>query len=150
MHHSDFDNSDAYILIYAIDDRQSFEMVSIIRNKLISTSAITRIPMILVGNKIDRKNERVISTEEGRALARAWNVHFTEVSAMDLEVVKKMFEKSIHAMNNVDPTENDNEENSIKSHPNQVNPSSRNGLGKKLNGNVSSKEHSSKPICTIS
>jgi GTPase SAR1 family protein len=61
--------------------------------------------MILVGNKIDRKNERyelefvfflkinlfkylfrVVSTEEGRALARSWNVHFTEVSAMDLEV----------------------------------------------------------------
>jgi GTPase SAR1 family protein len=61
--------------------------------------------MILVGNKIDRKNERyeiriffffenlfkfkifrVVSTEEGRALARAWNVHFLEVSAMDLEV----------------------------------------------------------------
>jgi len=59
--------------------------------------------MILVGNKIDRKNERyesefkkkliysniyfrVVSTEEGRALARSWNVHFIEVSAMDLEV----------------------------------------------------------------
>ena len=24
IHHSDFDNSDAYILIYAIDDRQRF------------------------------------------------------------------------------------------------------------------------------
>jgi GTPase SAR1 family protein len=59
--------------------------------------------MILVGNKIDRKNERyelkfleinlfkfqifrVVSTEEGRELAREWNVHFIEVSAMDLEV----------------------------------------------------------------
>ena len=25
IHHSDFDNSDAYILIYAIDDRQRYE-----------------------------------------------------------------------------------------------------------------------------
>jgi hypothetical protein len=30
---------------------------------------------------------RVVSTEEGRALARAWNVHFIEVSAMYLEVI---------------------------------------------------------------
>jgi hypothetical protein len=36
-----------------------------------------------------------------------------------------MFEKSIHAMNNVNPTENDNEENSIRTHSNQVNSSSR-------------------------
>jgi len=61
INHSDFDNSDAYILIYAIDDRQrylfcflskfsfgvlfymfSFEMVSKIRDKIISTSASVR------------------------------------------------------------------------------------------------------------
>jgi len=29
---------------------------------------------------------RAVSTEEGRALARTWNVPFVEVSAMDLEV----------------------------------------------------------------
>ncbi len=65
---------------------------------------------------------------------------------MDLEVVKKMFEKSIHAMNNVDPIENDNEETSIKTPSIEGHPPSRNGKTKKLNGNVSSKEQS----CTIS
>ncbi|CAF3744108.1 unnamed protein product [Rotaria sp. Silwood1] len=35
LNHSDFDTSDAYVLIYAIDDRQSFEMVSKIRDKII-------------------------------------------------------------------------------------------------------------------
>jgi len=126
-------------------------MVSKIRDKLISTSASTRIPMVLVGNKIDRKDERVVSTEEGRSLARAWNAHFIEASAMDSEAVSKLFEKSIHAMNNIDPTENENEENSIKTRSNQANStSSRNGLNKKLNGNISSKEQSSKTTCTIS
>ncbi|CAF5065684.1 unnamed protein product, partial [Rotaria sp. Silwood1] len=28
----------------------------------------------------------VVSSEEGRLLARAWNVHFIEASAMNLEV----------------------------------------------------------------
>ncbi len=62
--------------------------------------------MVLVGNKINRKDEwyeyefkcnyfclqtnlfmfRIVSTEDGRSLARAWNVHFIEVSVMDLEV----------------------------------------------------------------
>ncbi|CAF1561375.1 unnamed protein product [Rotaria sp. Silwood1] len=152
LNHSDFDTSDAYVLIYAIDDRQSFEMVSKIRDKIISTSPTTRIPIVLVGNKIDRKDERVVSSEEGRSLARAWNVHFIEASAMNLEAVKKLFEKSIHAMNYIDPTENTNEDNSIEKYTNDINStsSSRNGFNKKPNGNLSTKEQSSKTICTIS
>ena len=59
LHHNDFENSDAYILVYAIDDLQrlvslvesvsrslrsflSFEMVSKIREKIMSTSTTTR------------------------------------------------------------------------------------------------------------
>ncbi|CAF1119756.1 unnamed protein product [Adineta ricciae] len=155
INHSDFDNSDAYILIYAIDDRQSFEMVSKIRDKIISTSASLRIPVVLVGNKIDRKDERVVSTEEGRSLARAWNVHYIEASAMDLEAVKKMFEKCIQSMNNIDPTDNELQETSVKTRPNENSSpassplSSRNGFNRKSNGNTAGKDRS-KPTCTLS
>ncbi|CAF1220541.1 unnamed protein product [Adineta steineri] len=149
--HSEFDNSDAYILVYAIDDRPSFEMVSKIRDKIISTSAIVRIPMVLVGNKIDRKDERRVSTEEGRSLARAWNVHFIEASAKDFESVRKMFEKSIQSMNNIDPIDNNQEENSTKTHTNEVNSSaSRNGFNRKSNGSIPSKEQSTNTKCTLS
>ena len=61
-----------------------------------------------------------------------------------------MFEKSIHAMNNIDPTENGNQANLTKTRSNETNPSSRNGLSKKLNGNLLSKERSSKTTCTMS
>jgi hypothetical protein len=40
----------------------------------------------LVGNKIDRNDDRVVSSEEGRALANLWKVPFVEVSAMDIKV----------------------------------------------------------------
>ena len=69
---------------------------------------------------------------------------------MDLEVVKKMFEKSIHAMNNVDPTEIENEDNSIRTRPNPINPPTKSSVSKKANGNVSPKDSSSKQTCTIS
>jgi GTPase SAR1 family protein len=49
------------------------------------------IPIVLVGNKIDRKDERVVSTEEGRSLANSWKVPFVEISAMDIKV--KYFQK---------------------------------------------------------
>jgi hypothetical protein len=51
--------------------------------------------------QVNRNFFRDVSTEEGRALARAWNVPFVEVSAMDLEV-KLTFEIllfSIHSFN---------------------------------------------------
>ncbi|CAF2997562.1 unnamed protein product [Rotaria sp. Silwood2] len=98
------------------------------------------------------KYSRVVSSEEGRLLARAWNVHFIEASAMNLEAVKKLFEKSIHAMNYIDPIEDINQDNSIEKHTNDINSSSslRNGFNRKQNGNLSSKEQSSKTICIIS
>jgi hypothetical protein len=41
----------------------------------------------LVGNKIDRNDDRVVSSEEGRALANSWKVPFVEISAMDIKVL---------------------------------------------------------------
>ncbi len=67
-----------------------------------------------------------------------------------MQIVQRIFEKTIHAMNNIDPIENDNEGNPIKTHSNEGNPPSRNGVVKKINGNVSSKDSSSKPTCTVS
>ena len=130
-----------------------------------------RIPMILVGNKIDRTADRVVSTEEGRNAAKTWNVPFVEVSAMDLDVrfsfletrqhkqrifflffkvVKKMFERTIHAMENIDSPEIPNDDHhSVKSHSNENSSNSRNGMSKKLNGNSTSKDSSGKS-CTVS
>ena len=66
LNHNDFENSDAYIIVYAVDDRQSFEMAVKIRDKILSTSAITRIPMVLIGNKIDRSDERSVNERRRR------------------------------------------------------------------------------------
>ncbi|CAF4190172.1 unnamed protein product, partial [Rotaria sordida] len=49
INHIDFENSDVYILVYAIDDLQSFKM---------NEYFFFRIPIVLVGNKIDRNDNR--------------------------------------------------------------------------------------------
>jgi len=38
-------------------------------------------PMILIGNKIDLVREREVTTMEGLALAKLWNIPFFEISA---------------------------------------------------------------------
>lgn len=54
-------------------------------------------------------------------------------------------------MNNIDPIEDQNEDNSTEKKSNEVNSSSsRNGFNRKQSGNLSSKDHSSKTTCIIS
>ncbi|MGQ9721799.1 MAG: GTP-binding protein [Candidatus Jordarchaeum sp.] len=48
-----------------------------------------KIPLILVGNKIDLG--RQVSTEEGRAVANSLNLHFIETSAKNQTNVEKAF-----------------------------------------------------------
>jgi hypothetical protein len=51
-------------------------------------------------------------------------------------------------MNNIDPTENNNEEKPTKTPSKST--TSRNGIHRKSNGSISSKDPSSKTTCTIS
>ncbi|KAM9287722.1 GTP-binding protein Rheb isoform 4-T4 [Cariama cristata] len=52
-----------------------------------SVTSIKRIPIMLVGNKKDLHMERVISYEEGKALAESWNAAFLESSAKENQLL---------------------------------------------------------------
>lgn len=102
LNHIDLENSDAYILVYSIDDLQSFKIISKIRDKLYSTSAINKIPIVLVANKIDRIQDRIISFDEGQYLADQWNIPFIEISALDIKSVEEVFKRTVKTMDNLD------------------------------------------------
>ena len=42
---------------------------------------VFQVPMILVGNKCDLEDERVVGKDQGQNLARQWNCAFLETSA---------------------------------------------------------------------
>ena len=87
------------ILVYSIDDKQSFENVkNIWINDIKDYLNISNIPIILVGNKIDLKNERIISEEEGRKLAKDNNFLFFETSAKTGENVNEIFQALIEIL----------------------------------------------------
>lgn len=50
---------------------------------------------VLVGNKIDRKEDRAITTKEGEAFARAHGMIFVESSAKSSENVKQVFDELV-------------------------------------------------------
>uniref|UniRef100_A0A3B4WLX9 Ras homolog, mTORC1 binding n=1 Tax=Seriola lalandi dorsalis TaxID=1841481 RepID=A0A3B4WLX9_SERLL len=58
-------------------------------------SLCLRVPIILVGNKKDLHMERVISFEEGKALAESWNAAFLESSAKENQTAVEVFRRMI-------------------------------------------------------
>ncbi|CAI2172983.1 8664_t:CDS:2 [Funneliformis geosporum] len=83
-----------YILVYSVTSRQSFEMVKIIREKILNFTG-TEVPIVLVGNKTDLHMQRQLTSEEGKELARQWNCAWTEASAKHNENITRIFELMI-------------------------------------------------------
>ncbi|CAG8493280.1 2197_t:CDS:10 [Cetraspora pellucida] len=84
-----------YILVYSITSRQSFEMVKIIRDKILNFTGRESVPIVLVGNKTDLHLQRQVAPEEGRDLASLWHCAWTEASAKHNENITRIFELMI-------------------------------------------------------
>ncbi|OXB63300.1 hypothetical protein ASZ78_008233, partial [Callipepla squamata] len=76
-----------YILVYSVTSIKSFEVIKVIHGKLLDMVGKVQIPIMLVGNKKDLHMERVISYEEGKALAESWNAAFLESSAKENQLL---------------------------------------------------------------
>jgi len=81
-----------YLLIYSVTSRSSWEMVKIIRDKILNHTGTDWVPICLVGNKSDLHMQRQVEPDEGKALAEEWNCAWTEASARHNENVAKAFE----------------------------------------------------------
>ncbi|KAI9826844.1 MAG: GTP-binding protein [Thelocarpon impressellum] len=98
-----------YVLVYSVASKQSFEMVRIIREKILNHLQADWVPIVIVGNKSDlRPEQRQVSPEEGKQLAAECKTAWTEASARYNENVAKAFELMIaeveKAQNPSEPT----------------------------------------------
>jgi len=81
-----------FILVYAIDDRRSFEILKTVHDKILEFGD-TNVPLVLVGNKLDlQHSSRMVPYEEGEQLAQQWKCRFIETSAKDNTAVQKIFD----------------------------------------------------------
>ncbi|XP_004515929.1 ras-related protein RABC2a-like [Cicer arietinum] len=82
------------ILVYDVTRRDTFTNLSEVWSKEVELySTNQNCVKMLVGNKVDRDSERVVSTEEGLALAKEFGCLFFECSAKTRENVDKCFEE---------------------------------------------------------
>lgn len=77
-------NSDAFALVYAVDDPDSLEAVKRLREEILEVKEDKCTPIVVIGNKIDRHTERRVSSEDVLSTVEMdWNHIFLESSAKD-------------------------------------------------------------------
>ena len=84
--------SDAVILVYAINNKNSFAALDTWLGKLNETTDLSKKPIIIIGNKADLdESQREISYEEGKRYADSKGYNFYETSAKTDQNVKEAF-----------------------------------------------------------
>ncbi|KHJ79053.1 Ras family protein [Oesophagostomum dentatum] len=78
-------SGEGFICVFSILDMDSFEATTEFRYHYNS------IPIVLVGNKADLREERVVPVEMARQRAERWGVSYVETSAKRRENVDKVF-----------------------------------------------------------
>ncbi|XP_008328287.1 ras-related protein Rap-2a-like [Cynoglossus semilaevis] len=87
-------NSDAFALVYAVDDLQSLEAVKTLREEILEVKEDKYTPIVVIGNKIDRHNEQQVFTKDVLSTVELdWNHSFVESSAKENVNVLEAFKE---------------------------------------------------------
>ncbi|XP_028403801.1 ras-related protein Rap-2a-like [Dendronephthya gigantea] len=86
-------SADTFVIVYAVNDRKSFEDAKKVKMEILKTKGRTAdIPILLVASKCDvDKENHVVSSEEGKVLAKHWGCHFAETSAKVSQNIDNLF-----------------------------------------------------------
>ncbi|RLI66958.1 MAG: hypothetical protein DRO88_00595 [Promethearchaeia archaeon] len=84
-----YQGSFANIYVYDITDRKSFNAIEDWVNE--AEQYVPNVPRVLVGNKLDLTEERVVSRSEGSTLAEKLGARFYETSAKTGENLEQIF-----------------------------------------------------------
>lgn len=82
---------EGFLLVYSIDSRQSFEEIRTFQQQILRVKDRDDFPIIIVGNKCDLESDRVVSQEEGMAMAQSFKCKFMETSAKKRINVEQSF-----------------------------------------------------------
>ncbi|XP_070980232.1 ras-related protein Rap-2a-like [Oncorhynchus clarkii lewisi] len=91
-------NGQGFILVYSLVNQQSFQDIKPMRDQIIRVKRYEKVPVILVGNKVDLESEREVSASEGQALAEEWGCPFMETSAKSKTMVDELFAEIVRQM----------------------------------------------------
>ncbi|CAF0743807.1 unnamed protein product [Adineta steineri] len=93
-------NGQGFILVYSITSQATFNDLIDIKDQIMRVKDVgADIPMVLVGNKNDLEDERVVGKQNGEGLARSFSCTFLEASAKLQVNVNEIFFDLIRQIN---------------------------------------------------
>ncbi|ANZ74988.1 BA75_01875T0 [Komagataella pastoris] len=98
-----------YLLVYSITSRSSFDLLKIMRDKILDSVGTEEIPLVVVGNKSDLYSQRQVTIEEGQNLAKEFNCSFVECSARMNENVDECFQRLIQGIESTEDSKSSTE-----------------------------------------
>ena len=88
-------SSEGFLLVFAIDDKESFTLLKGKHDLILKGKQETKCPILLVGNKQDLENDRQVTYDDAKAQADSWGIEYIETSAITGVNCKEAFEKLI-------------------------------------------------------
>jgi Ras-related protein Rap-1A/Ras-related protein Rap-1B len=76
-------NNDGFLLVYSITSPASLDDVRGIYDQIIRVKYRKDFPLVLVGNKCDLEDDRMVEKETGDDMAKEWSCVFLEISAKE-------------------------------------------------------------------
>ncbi|RLV83081.1 Ras-related protein RSR1 [Meyerozyma sp. JA9] len=72
-----------FLLVYSVTDENSLKELLALRDQVLRIKDSDSVPMVLIGNKCDLEDDRVLSIDDGLRVSQEWGlVPFYETSAM--------------------------------------------------------------------
>jgi len=96
-------NGHGFVLAYSIIAQSTFNDIPDLHQLIVRVKDTEKVPMVLVGNKCDLTDQRVITTEQGEALAQKFNCRFIEASAMTKINVDQIFQDLVRQIRDSKP-----------------------------------------------
>jgi len=84
-------NGEGFILVYDITNKKTLEDVDKIRKDLIRIKNTDKIPLVLVGNKVDLEKNRKVETDEAKEVAKNYGCPHIECSAKTGKMIDEIF-----------------------------------------------------------
>ncbi|PAV60758.1 hypothetical protein WR25_25425 [Diploscapter pachys] len=92
-------NGQGFVLVYSITAQSTFNDLLDLRDQILRVKDADEVPMILVGNKCDLEDERVVGKDQGQNLARQFGSAFLETSAKAKINVNEVFYDLVRQIN---------------------------------------------------
>ncbi|XP_025098605.1 ras-related protein R-Ras2-like [Pomacea canaliculata] len=84
-------SGEGFLLVYSVTDRNSFEEIFKFHKQILRVKDRDEFPMLLVANKSDLENQRMVNTIEGQELAKSLKIRYIEASAKTRTNVDQAF-----------------------------------------------------------